>query len=213
MMKLQLRRHGCGRVLYANFAPCEHGNKWRVEVRGEPLSYWKAKIKYPTCGRCHGSLMATEAWKGARATLLPLLAELPEALLPLVKERVEVSSFVEAGLCYIPDDYSLWPYIKDDLYVTCAVYDPASQFIRHVPTGEPLLEFLSGDSFVIPPHDYTTEVSKAAEGYPIEHRISDERLDGKLQVRLRLTYLISNWIRDLPGQHPIATNTLEQYYE
>jgi len=116
--------------------------------------------------------------------------------------------------CY-SDKISLrtWPYIANDVYITCATYETITDTIRHEPSNICLINFSDNDKMTGKQykHDpanrkYTEQIKRALEPFNSNvaaHGIGTERKEW-------LAWLVSQYIRDIAGERPIRTKSISK---
>jgi len=209
-MRIQLQRRGVSHSLQARFAQCPHGESHYVEIQDYQGRAWLATIHYRNCAECEGHRRRGQAhWSNRHCflethTVDAAKQQVLNALAGFVKEPVEFSPFIEAYMAYSEHDHRVHPCVRDDRYVLACSYEPGTDTIRHEPTNVCLIAFdgpMEAVSKLDPAAEpYRCQIEKAYREFTKEH---NQRM-GEKAAKNWLAWLLSEYIKELPGQSPIV---------
>jgi hypothetical protein len=210
METIQLQRQGVSNTLRARFNPCPHGHGWYLQIQEFQGRGFIGYLNTPNCHVCDSKNCGQVSWSTNRvwneATPQPL--ETVKAAVLKHLPGCEFAPFVEAYCCYTECDLRTYPRLIDDVYITCATYEPNTDTIRHEPTNECLVAFdgptaarFDIDAATIPYR------AKVEEAYNYFLRDVQQR-QGERAAKTWLAWLIGEYIKALPNQHPLALKSL-----
>lgn len=108
----------------------------------------------------------------------------------------------------------IWPHLRNDVYITCATYEPGTDSIRHEPSNICLIVFGNEENgpaaqqYTEDPanQNYTVLVQKAIESYN-----SNVGAHGRgVERKEWLAWLIGQYIKEIPGEKPIRTQSISR---
>jgi hypothetical protein len=213
MTTIQLQRQGVSNTLRGWFAPCQHGEKWHVEIGDYQGKTWKVEVNFPNCEHCHGSRRGQIAWHNYPSYKIDrdvdmVKRRLTMELSRLLKDRVEFAPHVEAYMAYTEAELRIWPHLKDDIYVLTASYEPETDTIRHEPSNICLIAF-KGPKYANLAMDaaaakYSEQITRAYVEFMKDH----VQRDGEKAAKNWLAWLLSAYIRDAhPEEQPVVSSS------
>lgn len=133
-----------------------------------------------------------------------------QLVLPVIAEMTGVSGWsfapeVEAYMLYSAGDLTGYPYLADDVYLACAVYDRESDTVRHLPSDTVLISI--GEHVTIENKRYLKECARAIAEYGKAHiqREPEERR------KAWLAWLVSEYIKDnCAGETPVMLKEMNR---
>ncbi|MEN6537692.1 MAG: hypothetical protein ABFD89_28830 [Bryobacteraceae bacterium] len=206
---IQLQRQGVSNTLRAHFCPCPHGHDWYLELHDYQGRGFIGELNTPNCYECFGQHRGQIDWSTSpHGPAEPKPLETVKAAVLKHLPGYEFAPFVEAYMCYSDADLRIWPFLADDVYITCATYEPGSDTIRHQPTNECLVAFdgpttarLDIDAATLP---YRAKVEEAY----LEFLKPFNQRDGERAAKTWLAWLIGEYIKALPGQSPAVLKSM-----